>query len=161
MGSRRSTTNVPPSSRLCRRPRYFVTVDLLSGQRRVRVLDWRMSAFHWYSGRCGPEQHPVTGRRVSESRSRSWTPCCQPRSGMSAPYLDFQEAGVPSSATTSTSAAARAAHSASGSASVARVVTGEERNQTTSRFYPRPRHDTRRGPRRANMRTRSMARRIR
>ena len=48
---------------------------------------------------------------------------------MSPTDFGFHRAGVSSSATTWTSAAARAAHSASGSASVARVVTSEQRNQ--------------------------------
>ena len=82
MGSRRSATNVPPSSRLCRRPRSFVTVDLLSGQRRVRVLDWSTSSSDRTTGRCGPERHPITGRRALESWGRLWTLCCQPRGGM-------------------------------------------------------------------------------
>ena len=76
---------------------------------------------------------------------------------------DFYEASVLSSATASTSAAARAAHSGSGLASVACVVTGEQRSQTTLRFHPRPQpnarsdgHGERLG---ASARTPSMARR--
>ena len=44
--------------------------------------DWSTSSSDRTTGRCGPEQHRVAGTRVSESRGRPWTPCCQPRSRM-------------------------------------------------------------------------------
>ena len=70
--------------------------------------------------------------------------------------LGFYEASFPSSVTTSTSAEAKAAHSASGMASAAHEVTSKQRNQTTLCFHPLPRHDTQRRPQRASTRTSSM-----
>ena len=66
---------------------------------------------------------------------------------MSTPYFGFYEASVPSSVTTSISAAARAAHSASRSTSTARVVNSERRNQTTLCFPQRPQPDAQRNDR--------------
>ena len=38
--------------------------------------NWKTSLLIGYR-RCGPERHPVAGRRVSESRGPPWIPCCQ------------------------------------------------------------------------------------
>ena len=91
--------------------------------------DWITSSADRNPSRCDPEQYPITGRTVSEFRGRPWTPCLSATGwDVSTTDLAYHEAIAPSAVTKSTSAAARAAHSASGSASVARVVTGEERS---------------------------------
>ena len=112
--------------------------DRLSRQRRVRVRQLENILFR-LKIRSLRSRAASRRRQKSIRVSRSSVDSVFVNVGVdvSTPYVGFYGASVPSSVTTSTSAAARAAHSASGSTSTVRVVNSEQRNQTTLCFPQR------------------------
>ena len=135
--SLRSATDVPPDSTIVvvslgALSRF--SVDRLSRQRRVRVLQLEIIPSDWISSLRSRAASHHRQKGIGVLRPSVDTVLSASGWDASTTDLGFHEASVSS---TSTSAAARAAHSASRSTSIARVVNSERRNQTTLCFPQR------------------------